>query len=278
MRKKPKIRYVDMAIYVDNHIKEPDHDVKRVFDYLVMLAYMLSVKRRFFNKESYYDHFANYMAIIVYTRMTTKRQYLPETDPQYLTPVKSCLNYMKQILYARKCSFIAEEFNFTTRNNDEESFAFKDHMYDSVMSTPNSLLVCDMKVYLSTIDRIIKDHIYNGVYGNDKVLAWKLYTSCLISLVRNFTLSNKNKLKLQFFKCTTDYDDWLEKTILEESKTAPVVYDLEPEYLDYIAVMLQKIKATIIKDIRELSAYYTYPDEMLEDLFMLETNFGTEDD
>ena len=171
MRKKPKIRYVDMAIYVDSHIKEDDHDVKLVFDYLVMLAYMLAVKRKFFNKESYYDHFANYMAIIVYTRMTTKRQYLPENDPKYLSPVKSCLNYMKQILYARKCSFIAEEFNFTTRDSDEESFAFKDHMTSVAMSTPNNLLICDMKVYLSTINGIIKDHIYNGVYGNDKVLA-----------------------------------------------------------------------------------------------------------
>ena len=51
MRKKPEIRYVDMAIYVDEHIHEPNHDVKKIYDYLTMLAYMLAVKRRFFNYE-----------------------------------------------------------------------------------------------------------------------------------------------------------------------------------------------------------------------------------
>ena len=51
MRKKPNIKYTEMAIYVDKHIHEPDHDVEKIYEYLVMLAYMLSVKRRFFEHE-----------------------------------------------------------------------------------------------------------------------------------------------------------------------------------------------------------------------------------
>lgn len=62
--------------------------------------------------------------------------------------------------------------------------------------------------------------------------------------------------------------------MVEETASAPVVYDLDSKYLDYIAITLQKVKTIMIKDIRELSAEYTYPDDMLEDMFMLEANFG----
>lgn len=75
MKRKPPIRYVDMAIYVDNNIFSKDTTViETIYDYLTMLAYMLSCKRRFFNKEEYYDGFAKYLAEIVYLRMIDKRQ------------------------------------------------------------------------------------------------------------------------------------------------------------------------------------------------------------
>lgn len=171
MRKKPKVRYVDMAIYVDAHIFDTDPiTVATVHEYLVMLAYMLSIKRRFFDKEIYYDQYANYLAEIVYTRMTTPRQYLDESDPKYLSPIKSCLNYMKQILYARKCAFIAEEFNYTTKSDDEME-AFKAYATESALASTNDLLVCDIEVYLNQIHKIAKKYVYDGVYGNDKVLA-----------------------------------------------------------------------------------------------------------
>lgn len=30
MRKKPKVRYVDMAIYIDNNVNKPDADVNKI--------------------------------------------------------------------------------------------------------------------------------------------------------------------------------------------------------------------------------------------------------
>lgn len=301
MRKKPKIKYTEMAMYVDEHIHDKNADVQKIYDYLVMLAYMLSVKRRFFNKESYYDMYANYLATIVYTRITNPRQFLSKDDPQYLTPIKSCLNYMKQILYARKCAFCAEEFEYTTKDESAESEAFKAYAKSNVLSSNTSLLVCDIELYFSTIDRIIKDYVYNGVYAKDKVLCWKLYTSCLISLLRNFTLSNKNKIKLIDIKKTkeqwqkikeqekanknlpiseqikpdkkrifykTNYYELMDSFMADENRTAPIVYDLSEEYLDYVALTIQKIKVSIINDIREMSHAYDLSDEMVEDILM----------
>lgn len=79
MRKKPKIKYTEMAIYVDKNIvssylNKDEVVISQVYEYLVMLAYMLSIKKRFFYKEEDYDNFSYYMANIVYTRMTSSKQ------------------------------------------------------------------------------------------------------------------------------------------------------------------------------------------------------------
>lgn len=146
MRKKPPIRYVDMAIYIDTHINEPNADVEKIYEYLKMLAYMLSVKRRFFNSEHYYDLFSDYMACIVYTRMTTKKENL--------TPIKSCLNYMKQIIYGRKCAFCAEEFDYTSQTA-EDSEILKLFNKQRVASSNSDMLAIEVNDYFNSITKII---------------------------------------------------------------------------------------------------------------------------
>lgn len=285
MRKKPEIRYVDMAKYVDENVHKPDHDIKKIYDYLTMLAYMLAVKRRFFNYEWYYDRFAEYLARITYMRIVkadqpqvVKRKIdgkdvtveLHQGDKCWLYPIKSCLNYMKQVLYVKKCQFVAEEFDYTTDTSNQDLVdAFKDYAYKNVLETNNDLLVCDINLYFKTIDKIIKNEIKSGVYGNDPVMVWKLYTSCLLSLLRNLTPSNKNKIKIDKSVARATYTEELMTDIMyEENKSAPVVYGLSDEYLDYVAYLLQKIKTQIIRDIQELSDEYSLSDEMVEDILM----------
>ena len=132
--------------------------------------------------------------------------------------------------------------------------------------------------------------VYTGIYGNDIILCRKLYLSVVISLLRNFKLSNINKLKLIDFKAMgydsfdniyisnwlaenkqniilkNNYDDILSNILIEENNSAAIVYDLDDEYLDYVAFLLQKIKIKIIKDIKEFSDEYNLPDDMIADI------------
>lgn len=288
MRVKPKIRYVDMAIYVDKHVHEPNHDVKRIYNYLRMLAYMLAIKRRFFQHEWYYDRFSDYLAIIVYLRIVnadknpqiSKRtgKVLNPGDRGYLTPVTSCLNYMKQILYAKKCEFCNAEFEFrNNKANDDETIALMQFTKSSVLDSNRDLLVCDIKSYIKSINTIIWDEIEKGVYGNDKLLSYELYTSCLLSLLRNITPSYKNLTKLNNAKEHLTYnEDMMSDIMYDENKTAAVAYNLEPVYVDYVAYLLQKIKARIITDITELSDEYSISDDMIEDIIMAGWSVGDE--
>lgn len=135
-----------------------------------MIAYMLACKRRFFGSETDYDNFSHYMATFVYNRMTTHKQFLNKDDPEYIEPIKSCLNYMKQTLFARKCDYCTFEYNFNIKDvlTDED---MKNSVIDSAKKDMHGLLQCDIESYLSTIHHIVYNEIYNGVYGKNKVLA-----------------------------------------------------------------------------------------------------------
>ena len=63
-----------------------------------------------------------------------------------------------------------------------------------------------------------------------------------------------------------NYDDILSNILIEENNSAAIVYDLDDEYLDYVAFLLQKIKIKIIKDIKEFSDEYNLPDDMIADI------------
>lgn len=271
MRKKPKIKYTDMAIYVDNNILNPDADVSLIYNYLQMLAYMLAVKRRFFNKEEYYDKFSHYLAIAVYTRMTTPRQYLDVSDSKYLSPIKSCLNYMKQILYARKCAFCFEEFNNTTMINDSNAEdAFNSYLKNSVLVNSNDILESDIKMYFSTLDKTIMGIIKNSVYKNNAVICWKLYTAVILLLLSDITIPNKYIKNFESYSITqkSNLDELFSKFRESSNKIPDSVFGLDSDLSDYAIFLSRKIKSQIVKDIQELGIYYKYTDDLIEDIIL----------
>jgi hypothetical protein len=257
MKNKPPIKYVDMCIYVDNNIGKPGADATKVYDYLTMICYMLSVKKNLFNDERYYDLYSHYLASSVYLRMTSKE----------LEPIKSCLNYIKSIIMKRKVDFEKSEFSYIS--NDSVSYdTFKSSSEIKLRDSLTGYASIDVCDYFNNISKIIYDVISKGIYKNDKVLVWKLYQSCVLSLLRNITLSNESKLKLHMYSMEGMSDGNLRDILNKETLSAPIAYNLGDEWLDYIAVLLQYIKDRIIKDIDDISKIYNLPDKMVEDILM----------
>ena len=280
MTKKKRVTYTDMAIWVDANILKPDVNEAKAFKYLRNLAYMLSMKKKYFRNYEDYGLFADYMATIVYLRMTTERQFLPEDDPKYQTPIKSCLNYMKGILYARKVAYEHEFYRQTT--NSVEDFSTARDYYESNITTHNSeLLEIDVELYLSKISSIIKRILNEGPYSKNRLLYFRLYTSILLSLLRNFTLSNRNKERLEkrgLFSIDKEwkdrYDILINQVIEDEGLKAAMTFELDDKYLDYIEIVMQRVKKDIVDDIKELVREYTLPDQLVEDMLMSGLNTG----
>lgn len=265
MKKKPTIKYTDMCIYVDANIGKQDADVEKIYEYLTMISYMLAVKKKLFSLEDYYDKYAHYIASSVYMRMTSKKPGLE--------PVKSCLNYIKSIITKRKSTFEALEYGYTTEPDTIENEAFKNFNENKARFSLNPFASIEANEYFSSISNIIYDIILQGPYKDDKVLVWKLYQSCVISLLRNFTLSNKHKLKLlkkgNEDELRDDYENLLPDFMEDETRTAPIVYNLDNEWIDYISVLLQQIKTTIASDINEICDMYVLSDKMVEDVLLV---------
>lgn len=55
----------------------------------------------------------------------------------------------------------------------------------------------------------------------------------------------------------------------DETKTAPIVYNLDEKWIDYISVLLQQIKDTIVSDVNEICDMYVLSDKMVEDVLLV---------
>lgn len=111
--KPAKLKYVDMAIYIDNRFKEyPEKPLtvdeeETIYKYLYWLSYMLACKKRLLNKVADYEDFCKIVAGRYFIRLLDKRQW--ETPPG-IAPIKSILNYMKNTIYQMGVDFKQDNF------------------------------------------------------------------------------------------------------------------------------------------------------------------------
>lgn len=274
MRKKPKIRYVDMCIYIDEHVYEPNHDVELIFDYLQCLFYALSFKKKFFNKEDDYDKYSLYGATHVYLRLTNERQFLPDDDPRKMKRIKSVLNFIKSILYPLKVNYQKENFNkvyVDEIQGDGLSEEIHNSLVKDIKDSTQGLLSVEIETYLNAIPKTIKSFLKEIPYANDPAMLLNIYISCLLTLLRSMTLSNFNYNRLidkQKNELKLNAEELAESMLYEEAKNAPIVYHLDKGMRDYICVLTNKIKKIMAKDIRDLCKAYEPTDNIIEDILM----------
>jgi hypothetical protein len=79
---------------------------KLIFEYLYHLIEMLAYKAKFFSRYQYYEDFALYAASDIFIRLKNPKQfeYDGNGNPK-LKKIKSILNYIKAVLYAKKVDF-----------------------------------------------------------------------------------------------------------------------------------------------------------------------------
>ena len=284
MRKKPKIRYVDMCIYIDQHVYEPDHNIELIFDYLQCLFYALAFKKKFFNKEDDYDKYSLYGATHVYLRLTNERQFLPDDDPRKMKRIKSVLNFIKSILYPLKVNYQKENFN-KVYVDEIQGDGLSEEIYNSLVKdirdSTQGLLSVEVETYLNDIPKTIRSFLKEIPYANDPVMSLNIYISCLLTLLRSMTLSNHNHNRLidkQRDELKLNAEELAESMLYEEAQNAPIVYHLDSSMKDYISVLTNKIKKIVAKDIRELCGTYEPTDAIIEDILMAPISDMNQDD
>ena len=258
--KKPdNVRFVDMAIWIDNNIYSKDCDMDKAFTYMYLLAYMLASKAKYFKKIADYDGFAYFLAYSTYSRYMDKSK----------RPLKSVLNYMKSIMYFRKltydrenfCEIINPEYN-TTWNEDR----YKNEKMSSIeASNRTDFIQSNINDIFSEVPKIIYSNI-PLTYHQDKTIEKNIYKSVLLSLLSSYTLPQEDQLKLQeklstktSFDETSFYRKHLEKEI--------ILWHLPSNLEEVIRLVINKTNNKIIELIKDISTEIKVTEYDLELVF-----------
>ena len=138
--KDPKLRYVDLCIYIDANIPKiatsrdyPEIE-NTVYNYLWLLVKALAIKKRMFPKRfEDYDGYAFYAAKRLYFALIKNYQNQGKRiKGKEIRPIKSCLNYTKALMYPMKLEYQKETFNEIISEEEVskqfDAFTYKEHL------------------------------------------------------------------------------------------------------------------------------------------------------
>jgi len=244
--KKPKdVRFVDMAIWIDNNIYKEDCDMDKAFTYMYLLAYMLASKAKYFNTITDYDGFAYFLAYSTYSRY----------KDQSKKPVKSVLNYMKSIMYFRKLTYDRETFceviNPEYNTNWDEN-KYKNSRINSLESqNRTNLIQLSIQDIFSDIPKIIFKNIPR-IYFSDNLIKNNIYKSTLLSLLSSYTLPQEFQIKLQ--KKLEEKSTFDEASFYKKHLTKDIILWHLPDSMESVVrLVINKTNQDLIELIRGLS-------------------------
>jgi hypothetical protein len=245
---KPDIRYVDMCIYIDDHIYSGEYDESLVYQYLFFIVLMLATKRDYYTNTKDKEDFSLYAASYYLMRLTDSRQF---DDNSPITPIRSILNFVKKTLYG-----VRAEYNRKFYHKDEELLIEDlpvvniDSFSSFVHRETHSFDKSNFSICLEDVSSMIKSYITNSPYRKDKVMSDNIYISCLLSFLNSVTLPNSINYKIDsYIRPTTLTDKLIDELYLNEKYNSTILYHLDSNMYNYITVLTNRIKIKFSQDL-----------------------------
>lgn len=265
-KKPPGMKYTDMAMEIDKHIRDKDADMNVLFEYMWHLFYILAVKGKFFTKGRDYDEYALYAATQLFLRYKKEEN----TKNKRIKPIKSCLNYIKKVLYPLKVNYQKEYFEQVIRDEDASEggvFNLKEERYNVARSNYSGILRYEYSYYLKNIPNTIRFVLNDSPYQKDKAMMHNIYLSCLLTFLKTITMCNKNKKRVENrIKKAYPVDDIIDQIYKEESCDDVVVYHLDPSMSNYISTLVAIIKKEVVKDLRDIVGSFEPSEQVIKDI------------
>lgn len=269
------VKFTDMAIYVDGHVsdivetgKNPEVEEK-VFRYLYHLCYVLACKAKYFKNFEDYDNYSVYAASQVY--MGEKNKYIHQGEirrGEKIVPIKSCLNYIKTILYACKVNYQNQNFINIMNTDDVDTkdiSAIRESLRDNVRADYRKEMqeaVIDVLDYMpQLVMKVCKD----TPYSKDKLMINRLYKSCLLSFLNSITLPEATIENLSR-KVTDPNQTKLNKMFSKERRDCIILWHLDGTMHDYIKVIMSRVKKEMSSSICEVKQSYDLSDSVVDDI------------
>lgn len=264
---RPDVRYVDMCIYIDEHVYSNDYDPTKVYQYLYHIILMLAIKRSYFNTTKVNEEFSVYAASIYYMRLFDNRQF---EDSSTIEPIRSILNYIRKTLYSIRRDYVkkylpenetAMDVEYLNIDND----AFSIYVSDNV----DFIGRFEFGDYLESIDFLIKDSMKTIPYKHNSAIWTNIYISCMLSLLNSITLKNRDIRRLNSFKRPNSLtDDLLNELYLRERYDSVILYHLDDSMYNFICVLTNKVRHRISSDLSQTLHMHTSSNITMKNLLM----------
>lgn len=268
-----------MCIYIDKTVYTDKFDENQVFEYLKSIIKSLAYKTGYFTSAYDYDNYASYTAERVYLRLVSSRQNLDETHPKYVKRIKSILNYIKSVMYVAKLEYqrmiyeqaITDEIKLNSLSYSEKRAC------TNTSALTGGLLDVEISAYINTLNKTIRKVIDDTPYCKDEQMCKRLYMSCLMTLIRGVTLSNKNLRRYSMIsRFRVVSQSYVDSLYNEEQLRAPICWRLPIEFIPFIKVLATRVKEIMIKDIGELVKDFDYPEDILKAAITANVDFEEE--
>mgnify|MGYP003305106348 CR=1 FL=1 len=210
----------DSHLYQYNCIVDGvDYDEEKVFTYLYHLIWMLSHQRKLFTRNEYYEEFALTMAEDMFLRLTNPKQFEIGEDGQFRLPkIKSILNYIKRILYARKVSFEQDYYSQSLAiipELEEEVLISRFNVINQLYKYTRDYNEVELLECLEKINIIIQNYIKNIPYLTSVIEKQNIYISCMLTLSSLFDNALKYKEPISMidnvilYRLNRDMEDYI---------------------------------------------------------------------
>lgn len=183
-------------------IKEPGKFPKiedQMIQYLYFIVDSLAKKQNLLPRFEDYDEFALYSAGVLFLNFRGKIQQAGEiVRGKEVIPVKSCLNFIKTILYPYKVAF--QQANYDSVINPyklENPDKLQENMREEVRQQYHLNLQQELEEILEELpQKTYKMLVTSTPYRNDPLMIRRIYMSLLLSFINNITLPNKLRNKV----------------------------------------------------------------------------------
>ena len=215
----------------------------------------LSVKAKLFKNWNDYDAFALEYSFKLYYRLISKKQYLPDKDPNKLKKIKSILNYIKKTIHPAKVDYQQQAFSqqFDPVLHQDLVKSVRESCALQCSNQMKPILRIDFEYYLKKIVNTIKYCIKETPYSSDPVMSHKLYMSCLMTLTNQTTLNNYNKTRFSNrLKNGYNVDDFINHIYQDEIKNSIVLFHLDDNMKNYVMTLVKVIRKLIVHELKSL--------------------------
>ena len=263
---KPDIKYVDMCIYIDDHIYTDSYSQELVYQYLFHIVMMITLKRDYFKSRHDVEDFSLYAASTYYMRLTDKRQF---GNTPSLEKIRSILNYVRKTLFSIRREYCKKHMSECEIPNAEfvsiDTDAFS--MYVSHKIDPVGKI--DFRCYLGDTKDFIKEYLKGIPYQQGTTMWTNIYISCMLSFLNSITLRNKDIKRIENFKRPNSLNDnLLNKLYMNERYSSTILYHLDDSMYNYITVLTNRIRHKLSVELSQSLHSYTSSYVTMKNLLM----------